>query len=126
MKTKEAYTNTMIKLTELEAKLDVLLKVFAEIRDEIAGTRQPKKYVNPVHDIKDIQKMWDEITSPGYIAGKIPCMYDTLTEEQRRQPIGLVCHCPKCTPYALSVGNLSDAGIPQEWRLTKYTDDAEE
>tara|TARA_R110000765_G_scaffold7963_2_gene25960 strand:- start:2989 stop:3228 length:240 start_codon:yes stop_codon:yes gene_type:complete len=31
----------------------------------------------------------------------IPCMWDAFTEEEKRQPMGIACPCPKCSPTTL-------------------------
>jgi hypothetical protein len=98
MKTKDAYTETMIKLTELEAKLDVLLVMFAEIKDEI----KPKEYVNPVHSSKDLFR---NASTGCLVCGKYDC-----TAQNNGLP------CPSMTPYALATGNFVDAGFCQVWR----------
>ena len=94
MKTKDAYTETMIKLTELEAKLDVLLVMFAEIKEEI----KPKEYVNPVHSIT------------GMFTGCLVCGKYGCVAKNKGLP------CPSVTPYALTTGNFVDAGFVQVWR----------
>jgi len=89
MKTKDAYTETMIKLTELEAKLDVLLVLFAKIKEEI--NPRPKLFRNA--------------GTGCLVCGKYDCI---------AQSNGLPC--PSMTPYALAVGNFGDASYSQVWR----------
>ena len=89
MKTKDAYTETMIKLTELEAKLDVLLVLFAEIKEEI----KPKP------------KLFRNASTGCLVCGKYDC-----TAKNNGLP------CPSMTPYALTTGNFVDASQPQVWR----------
>ena len=98
MKNSERFTETMIKLTELEAKLDVLLVVFAEIREEI----KPKEYVNSMHSGKDL---FCNASTGCLVCGK----YDCVAKNN-----GLPC--PSMTPYALKHGNFVDASQPQVWR----------
>lgn len=43
----------------------------------------------------------DTSPQPPYLAIKAVkngCLFDNLTDEQRKQPYGLACSCPKCTP----------------------------
>lgn len=47
--------------------------------------------------------------------GKIPCVLDKMSKEDRMKPLCISCPCPKCSPYALSYGSLIDAGLKQEW-----------
>lgn len=55
-------------------------------------------------------------TRPYGALGEIPCIFDTLLDSQLSTPLGLVCNCPKHSPYALSSGSLQDSGLPQIWR----------
>lgn len=96
------------RLESIERSIEMLKAMFPE---------KPK----PV-EISDVQIIWDEITKPKYIAGRIPCMVETLTEEQRKMSLGLACNCPKCSPYALSSGSLQDSGLPQIWRNNDEAD----
>lgn len=81
----------MKKLDSLEEKIDRLEKDIQEIKP---------KYSPPTTE--NIQKLWDEITNPTYIAGVIPCMVESLPQEYKNNPTGLVCRCPKCTPYSMN------------------------
>lgn len=53
MKKSEMHSETMIQLTKLEAKMDVLLKLFAEIKEDMSKDK-PKEHVNPVHSLDDL------------------------------------------------------------------------
>jgi hypothetical protein len=108
MKTKDAYTETMIKLIELEAKLDVLLVMFAEIKEEI----KPKEYVNSIHSGKDLFR---NASTGCLVCGK----YDCIAQNK-----GLPCTV--MSPYALTTGNFVDAGFVQVWREKLNDTDPEE
>lgn len=47
--------------------------------------------------------------------GEVPCIFDTIREEDRLKPMGISCPCPRCSPYALSSGSFVDAGLEQKW-----------
>ncbi|UZS00971.1 hypothetical protein [Pseudomonas phage vB_PsaM_M1] len=47
--------------------------------------------------------------------GEIPCVFDNMPESEKMKPLCISCPCPKCSPYALSSGSLSDAGTVQVW-----------
>lgn len=39
------------------------------------------------------------VGTPGHIDhGARPCLWDSLSDEQKRKPMMLSCPCPKCTP----------------------------
>lgn len=48
-----------------------------------------------------------------------PCVFDGMSKEDRMKPMCISCPCPKCSPYALSVGNFTDAGVSQAWSQPK-------
>ena len=48
--------------------------------------------------------------------GEIPCVFDNMPESDKMKSMCISCPCPKCSPYALSMGSLAAAGIKQEWR----------
>lgn len=48
--------------------------------------------------------------------GEIPCVFDNMPESEKMKPLCIRCPCPKCSPYALSMGSLTDAGLKQQWR----------
>lgn len=55
-------------------------------------------------------------TRPYGALGEIPCVFDNMPESEKMKPMCISCACPKCSPYALSCGSLSDAGLKQQWR----------
>lgn len=105
MKKVEMFQELSVKLAVLESKLDKIVELI-----------QPKVKQT---SIEDVQKVWDEITQPKWIAGKIPCMYDTVDPSKA---MGLVCKCPKHSAYALSSGSLSDSGSVQIWNKDRPVD----
>ena len=48
-----------------------------------------------------------------------PCVFDGMSKEDRMKAISVYCPCPKCSPYALCVGNFTDAGVSQVWSQPK-------
>lgn len=48
-----------------------------------------------------------------------PCVFDGMSSEDRMKAVSIYCPCPKCSPYALSVGNFTDAGVSQVWGQPK-------
>ena len=89
MKKSEIFTELSVKLAQLEAKINWLIE-------------QPKKGINkPV--------LWDINTNPV----KQKCLWEGM---KPGEPACLSCPCPKCTPYCLSGGSLSDGGSVQTWR----------
>ena len=44
-----------------------------------------------------------------------PCVFDGMSPEDRMKAVSVYCPCPKCSPYALSVGNFTDSGVSQVW-----------
>lgn len=88
--------------------LDALVKRIERL-EEFVGIVKQHGYPIPgtiPPSIKDIQKVWDDITNPAYIVGKIPCMFDSLSPEDRMKPMGLSCGCPKCSPYCVSLSDV--------------------
>ena len=47
--------------------------------------------------------------------GETSCAFDGMSALEKMKPTGLVCNCPKCSPYCLSLGDLTDAGLKQQW-----------
>jgi len=47
------------------------------------------------------------------------CVFDGMSPEERMKAVSVYCPCPKCSPYALSVGNFTDAGVSQVWSQPK-------
>lgn len=103
MKKSEIHCETMLQLAKLDAKIDVLLKLFAEIKE----TANAEKELT--------QQAFDRY----YERSK-----DALIKASKKQfGVG----GPIVLPYALTSGNFVDAGIPQEWRESLNSNqDAEE
>lgn len=101
-KSEERFSETMVQLAKLEAKVDVLLKLFAEIKE-------------------DIRKDAPVISRPtvGY-TGCLACGEYECVGRQGYLP------CPNMAPYALTSGSLTDAGIAQTWREPLNDNDPEE
>lgn len=32
---------------------------------------------------------------------EVKCVFENMTPEERSKPIGIVCFCPRCTPYSM-------------------------
>ena len=47
------------------------------------------------------------------------CVFDGMSTEDRMKAVSVYCSCPKCSPYALSVGNFTDSGVSQVWGQPK-------
>ena len=47
------------------------------------------------------------------------CVFDGMSNEDKMKAVSVYCSCPKCSPYALSVGNFTDAGVSQAWSQPK-------
>lgn len=43
------------------------------------------------------------------------CVLEGMSPEDKMKPMSVYCSCPKCSPYALSVGSLVDSGLKQVW-----------
>jgi hypothetical protein len=124
MKTKDAYTNTMVQLAKLEAKVDVLLKMFAEIKADIDKSKP--RYVPPE---TDLIKRWEDATRRqfgGQTQSDTKCIWENMSAEDRMKPMGLSCPCIKCSAYCLTRGSLSDPGFVQQWREPLNDNDPEE
>lgn len=114
-KTSERFTDVMIELAKISAKLDAVLELTTRVKvlEAYVDTQLKEKY----HPFKQT------IASTGcLICGKYDC------------PAALTnLPCPKGTPYALSSGSLGDSGTAQVWynqgtdfKLPKLGDDVEE
>jgi hypothetical protein len=55
-------------------------------------------------------------TRPYGALGEIPCVFDNMPESEKMKSLCISCNCPRCPPYALSMGSLTDAGLKQQWR----------
>lgn len=115
--TQTDWTLLMEKLDAIDKRLNTLEKEVKELKPS---------YTPPT--IEDVQKTWDEITNPKYVAGKIPCMFEAIPPDQRNKPLGLVCRCPKCSPYCMGFGTFAAKldDLPREWRLSTVNEDVEE
>ena len=99
----------MAKLANFEYRLEQLQEDIEEMKP---------KPLDP-----EIIKLWDRLNHSNIKTGIIPCMYDSVDPNKA---MGMVCSCPKHSAYALSQGSLSDAGLPQAWKLSTTTEDYEE
>lgn len=59
-------------------------------------------------------------TRPYGALGEIPCVFDNMPESEKMKPMCISCPCPRCSPYALSMGSLTDAGLRQEWQTISF------
>lgn len=98
-------TDIWLILKRLDAFEEELKKLEKEIRGLQKQTPVPTIWPN---DPTSVPKPYNRL-------GQIPCYFDNLTAEERMKPMGISCPCPKCSPYSLSQGSLSDAGLAQVW-----------
>lgn len=110
------YSLLMLKLEKFQARLEALEKEIQAIKQL---TPIPSVWPNNPSDLPKPRNPYRDLSN-------IPCAFDNLPPEDRRKPMGISCPCPKCSPYALSYGSLTDSGTKQEWRLAKDNEDAEE
>lgn len=96
------------KLNSLSERLDKLEVQFNLIRQLI----EKDVVISPVPSRPaDLTKA----TQSYGALGEIPCVFDNIRGEDRLKPVGISCPCPRCSPYALSLGSFTDAGLKQEW-----------
>lgn len=87
------------RLKELERSVEMLRVMFPEV--------PVKETPTPYDGMKNVQ--------PYKALGEIPCVFDNMPESEKMKPLCISCSCPRCSPYALSSGSLSDTGTVQVW-----------
>lgn len=117
-------TDIFLILKRLDAFEEELKKLENEIKILKQQTPVPRVWPNDPSKIPPV----DAIGKVYRNLSNIPCYFDNLSPEDRMKPMGISCPCPKCSPYSLSQGSLSDAGTVQVWYqgLAKLGDDVEE
>lgn len=98
-------TDIWLILKRLDAFEEKLEKLEKEIRILQKQTSVPAVWSNDPTRIP-----------PPYWGGKSVCIFDSLPPEDKMKPMSISCPCPKCSPYSLSQGSLSDAGLSQVWK----------
>lgn len=98
------------KFDAIDKRLDAL-QVSITIIESYIRTQLQHKYYGP-----NKQTTLDNIQRITGAELDMPCVWDSLSEEDRLKPMGISCPCRKCSPYSLSSGGLSDAGTEQTWR----------
>ena len=87
------------RLESIERSIEMLKKMFPVPEYQMSSTPA------------DLTK----VVRPYEALGETPCAFDGMSALDKMKPTGLVCNCPKCSPYCLSFGDLTDAGLKQQW-----------
>lgn len=112
-------TDLRIIFDKLRQFEEELRKIESEIRILKKEVSLPNVYPN--RSEYPATKVYDKL-------GQIPCYFENISPKDRMKPMSVSCPCPRCSPYSLSQGSLSDGGIAQVWYqgLTKLGDNMEE
>lgn len=77
------------KAEELQEQLEQANQRIAELE----ATEANRGYSNPIPRT---------VTVRGYTSGQLSqpaCLWDSMSEEDRKKSMGLACPCPKCSPH---------------------------
>lgn len=85
-------------------------KLFHDINEILRELIEERKAETARYEklIKEAQEEID-LLRPKFTTGfqvlksrsEVKCVFENLTPEERTKPLGLVCFCPRCTPYSM-------------------------
>lgn len=97
----------------LDKRLKAIEDSIVVIKGYIDTQLKNKYYPSTLADLTKVVRPYGAL-------GETPCAFDGMSALDKMKPTGLVCNCPKCSPYCLSLGDLTDAGTEQQWRVDDY------